>query len=563
MSCNICFDTFTKVLRKRVDCTACDKPICRPCLQQFLLQDTSAEPVCPSCRIGWSREFLDEHLTATYRNGAFKQFRQKVLTDRERARFPEIQERAANYKKAIDFLKPIYAEITKLKAELKAYDRTEYDIAMREWITYCSRNGVFGPNGEKNHTEESKRLEAIYKEHNKKFNDFAGPRYERLKELNKLAYKPRRIEIRFGVVPPPPRPFRRIPRAAVGGAGAPEQDVEPADEPKPKEFVYMFKCPADACEGFINANSACGLCDLKVCKECLEPTTEGHTCNPNTVESVKAIKKQAKPCPKCKTQIIKNGGCDHMYCTQCQTHFSWRTGTIDTVRQGGNPHYYEYMNQLQARAGDLPNNARANPCGADAILYNLMQLRRGANMDTVNRLIRYHRLFAHIQGVDIINCQTVVQNYINDNNEDSWRIHLRVRRMANEITEGEWKSILHSKEKEMMKERARGQVLEMYVTAGMDILGQVITNDNVQDILKQIATLYEFAEKASQKVSNVYKCPPMNLEPPEMNQEIQVIRRAFLTRHVRNQRNLQFILAHQQQLQQQQQAAPQPAPIAT
>lgn len=518
------------------------------------------EPVCPSCRIGWSREFLDEHLTATYRNGLFKQFRQKVLTDRERARFPEIQERAANYKKAIDFLKPIDAEITKLKAELKAYDRTEYESTMTEWITYASRNGVFGPNGEKNHTEESKRLEAIYKEHNKKFNDFAGPRYERLKELNKLAYKPRRIEKRFGVVPPPPRPFRRTPRAAAaGGAGAPEQDVEPADKPKSKEFVYMFKCPADACEGFINANSACGLCDLKVCKKCLEPTTEGHTCNPNTVESVKAIKKQAKPCPKCKTQIIKNGGCDHMYCTQCQTHFSWRTGKIDAVRHGGNPHYYEYLNRLRG-AGDLPNNAqgnlvldhaRANPCGADAILYSLMQLRRGTKVDTVNRLIRFHRLFAHIQGVDVINCQTVVQNYINDIHENSWRHNLRVRRMANEITEGEWASILHSKEKEMMKERARGQVLEMYVTAGMDILGQAMTNDNVQDILKHITTLYEFAEKASQKVSNVYKCPPMNLYPPEIQQEIVVIRRAF-QRRIHH--NTPPVL---------QPAAPQPVPVAT
>ena len=135
--------------------------------------------------------------------------------------------------------------------------------------------------------------------------------------------------------------------------------------------------------------------------------------------------------------------------------------------------------------------------------------------------------------------------------------------MVNEITEGEWKSILHSKEKEMMKERARGQVLEMYATAGMDIISQVITNDNVQDILKHITTLYEFAEKASQKVSNVYKCPPMNLEPPGMDHEIQVISRSRgfqLRRH----RNLQPwqppppvappVVP---------QPAPQPAPIAT
>ena len=29
------------------------------------------------------------------------------------------------------------------------------------------------------------------------------------------------------------------------------------------------------------------------------------------------------PCPKCKAVITKNGGCNHMYCTACNTHFNW------------------------------------------------------------------------------------------------------------------------------------------------------------------------------------------------------------------------------------------------
>ena len=30
-----------------------------------------------------------------------------------------------------------------------------------------------------------------------------------------------------------------------------------------------------------------------------------------------------KPCPNCQTLITKNGGCSHMYCTRCNTHFTW------------------------------------------------------------------------------------------------------------------------------------------------------------------------------------------------------------------------------------------------
>ena len=517
------------------------------------------EPVCPSCRIGWSREFLDEHLTGTYRNGLFKQFRQKVLTDRERARFPEIQEQAANYKKAIDFLRPIDAEITKLKL-LKREKRINLDLTFNAYMASFTINPITHTRIESERTPELKiAYENARAEH---YNEDYMKACKRIDELNKLAYKQRRIEKRFGVALPP-RPLRRRARAAAaaGGAGGPARpEVAPV-----KEFVYTHKCPADACEGFLNAQWTCGLCELKVCKSCLEPTAADHTCNPDTVESVKAIKKEAKPCPKCKAQISKIDGCDQMWCTQCHTAFSWNTGMIDTTRTH-NPHYYEYMNQLR-EAGELPENPqganlfpdymRINPCGADAVMYRLTQLRRGANVDIVNMLMRYHRLLAHIQGVNVVDCQRIVQNYLNAPNHDDWRFNLRIRRMANEITEGEWKSILHSKEKEMMKERSRCQVLEMYATAGMDIIGQVITNDNVQDILKHVTTLYEFAEKASQKVSAVYKCPPMDLYPPEMDQEIMVISRGrgFQLRRHHNPLPLHLLPAPQ--------PAAQPAPVAT
>lgn len=32
---------------------------------------------------------------------------------------------------------------------------------------------------------------------------------------------------------------------------------------------------------------------------------------------------KTRPCPKCHTPITKNGGCDHMYCSNCNTNFNW------------------------------------------------------------------------------------------------------------------------------------------------------------------------------------------------------------------------------------------------
>jgi len=38
--------------------------------------------------------------------------------------------------------------------------------------------------------------------------------------------------------------------------------------------------------------------------------------------------KKKKCCPKCYVEIVKNGGCDHMHCVICRTHFSWASAPV-------------------------------------------------------------------------------------------------------------------------------------------------------------------------------------------------------------------------------------------
>ena len=109
---------------------------------------------------------------------------------------------------------------------------------------------------------------------------------------------------------------------------------------------FIRKCPVDNCNGFLSTQWKCGLCDTKVCSDCLEikpeSKTDEHVCNADSVASAKVIKRDTKPCPSCGVRIYKISGCDQMWCVECRVAFSWSTGCKIRGRIH-NPHFYEYQ----------------------------------------------------------------------------------------------------------------------------------------------------------------------------------------------------------------------------
>ena len=105
-------------------------------------------------------------------------------------------------------------------------------------------------------------------------------------------------------------------------------------------------CSKESCKGYLNDNWLCGLCETYTCSKCntnIDGNIDNHICNKEDVETFSLLKKDTKACPKCNTNIYKIDGCDQMWCTQCHTAFSWRTGNIETKIH--NPHYYDYYRQ--------------------------------------------------------------------------------------------------------------------------------------------------------------------------------------------------------------------------
>jgi hypothetical protein len=104
----------------------------------------------------------------------------------------------------------------------------------------------------------------------------------------------------------------------------------------------------------------CDSCKIKICSLCIEERQPNHQCNKDVLETLKHIHATCETCPKCQAIIEKeSGGCDQMFCTKCNTTFSWTTRRILTKGEiHHNPHFYEWQRQQKGAA----RNPLDNPC---------------------------------------------------------------------------------------------------------------------------------------------------------------------------------------------------------
>lgn len=130
--------------------------------------------------------------------------------------------------------------------------------------------------------------------------------------------------------------------------------------PKPERTVLSKKsinCPIKTCAGVI-ISGECNFCHKKICNECECILEENHECDPNILKNIKEVRESTKKCPKCNTLIHKTEGCDHMHCTYCGTHFSYKYLTI--LLNSSNYHYQNRMIRQTEQINDC-NTRLSNP----------------------------------------------------------------------------------------------------------------------------------------------------------------------------------------------------------
>lgn len=292
---------------------------------------------------------------------------------------------------------------------------------------------------------------------------------------------------------------RHIDRLRRGEAG-----VASTSQAKHEKRSFIKPCVVTGCRGYLSTQYKCGICETWVCPHCHEvkqgQKDENHTCNPETVESIKLIAKETKPCPKCGVVISKIDGCSQMWCVECHTTFDWTTGRETLTKNIHNPHYYEWVRRnnngvVPRNQNDVPHN----PCGNNRLPNVGSITSKYPDDNTVNRIIRLLRCLTHIYDYEIL------RNRVNNGNDvEVANRDLRVKYLLNEITDDDWKKQLQQREKKREINIAKQQVCQMLV----DVAGQYMTQlagtrlhiKTVLTIEKDLEKIVDYYNESMQKV---------------------------------------------------------------
>jgi hypothetical protein len=282
----------------------------------------------------------------------------------------------------------------------------------------------------------------------------------------------------------------------------------PAARGAPTVTRFVRACPSEDCRGFLSRDWKCGLCKVESCSKChlIKKVGEEHTCNPDDVATATLLNRDTKPCPKCHTGIFKIDGCDQMWCTQCHTAFSWRTGDIET--RVHNPHFFEWQRRTNGGVAPRVPGDAPHQCGQEALLTqydfrHIVGLQLRGDITTLSgNIIR-----------DVIHLrETEMTVFLPLRNENVF-LENRILFLRKAITKETFvrRVLKESKKREIHAEIH--QVLTMFVQTATDIIRQFLAlaptmrdeYDRLKLKLDEIETLRQFTNEALKEIYTTFK----------------------------------------------------------
>ena len=319
---------------------------------------------------------------------------------------------------------------------------------------------------------------------------------------------------------------------------------------------FHKKCSVENCRGFLSSQWKCGICENWTCPDCHEVKGKirdcEHVCDENAKATAALLANDTKPCPNCGVNIHKIDGCDQMWCIECHSAFSWRTGQIE--RNIHNPHYYEWMRRT---GGVIPRDANEVQCGRELNHNLIATINRAFNHIVTQCKISYSKEEVcneeYLRGKILRKnlrtlCQTSIRigralihyrfselpRYEVNNNEDDDYLQYRIQYLRNQIEEQDFKQILQRKDKINKKKQDISNVFTMFINTSTDVIYRfidfieppyslkMIQEENIKEaekILNEVNAIVKYVNECLQDVAKSYnvKSLEVNYFPFELS----------------------------------------------
>jgi len=264
---------------------------------------------------------------------------------------------------------------------------------------------------------------------------------------------------------------------------------------KKERKKFIMGCPVEDCRGFLSQAWKCGTCGTHVCPKCRVPKAckndEAHVCKKEDIATAELLTKDTKPCPSCAVPIFKIEGCDQMWCVECHTPFSWRTG-MPVTGVIHNPHFYQYQRNQNGGVAPRRGGQRYN-CGGLPWVRAVREVMKQRNY----KFFKWedcHRSVGHIRAIFMPRYPARVD--MEDHSD------LRVRFLLKEIDEDEWLKQLQRRQKKIEKNQEIHNVLDMYLVTLTDLFQRFMIEET--DLCRQSHGLRKYVNGEMCKISDRY-----------------------------------------------------------
>lgn len=278
--------------------------------------------------------------------------------------------------------------------------------------------------------------------------------------------------------------------------------------------VFVMSCPANECNGMLSTQYKCGICENYTCSSCHEvigpAKTAEHVCDPNSVASAEAIKKETKQCPGCHKRIFRIEGCSQMWCTGCHTSFDWNTGRKVIGERIHNPHAIEYMRKMNGGGGAMraPGDVLCGGLPDEHIVkFAIRKIEAAKDIDK-ERLPPIIYIYRLVSEITRNNIRTLRQQQQLANNTES----LRVRYIVGEISHEQFSGHIYRDDKQRQKCMELLHVFELLSAVGIDLFNQImplvnevpIVGQRIVEMLREYDALRVHCNGLFATISNTY-----------------------------------------------------------